>query len=131
MGNLTASIARLYRAGDEHSKQWEKLQGAISDLLVWLGKHVPQNIPLPASCRIVEEHLPYEKIVYVLHCGTKDAAGHYSLSSEANNDRRSTLRFCELIAQHNWLDKVSETLESWTSQYREASGAIDTMLRNH
>ena len=47
-GSLTDSVARLYRAGSEHSKDAAKLRQAVDDLLIWMMANVPLSVDLMA-----------------------------------------------------------------------------------
>lgn len=131
--SLTTSIARLYRAGDEHAKQWKKLSDAVAELVTWLGENFPLGEELPCNCRLREQS---SKLILV--CIDKETSQDkdgpqwerfwlYGTGGE-RNERRHIFALCDLIVKEAWLDKVSESLECWATQYQKSSSAIESSL---
>lgn len=118
--SLTESVARLYRAGSEHSQQTRKLRKAVDDLISWLLLNVPSDLkPLPCDCQIWP---------------SGDFA-RYGLTSPPDRGTAITLwritrgnehtlpelhQFCKLIAD-GFLDKLSQLLEKDSGSFKKTS----------
>ena len=50
--SLTASVARLHRAGSEYSQQTKKSREAVDRVILWIKKNWPDDLNLPQNCKV-------------------------------------------------------------------------------
>lgn len=117
---LTESVARLYRAGSEHSQQTKKLREAVNSLLSWLYKNVPANFELPCNCRLFKngEFVRTDKggMVMIFRITPGEDVPRYEL-------------FCisKLIAD-GFLDKLAEKLKAEATGFMKVSDQIASFV---
>ncbi len=116
--SLTDSVARLHRAGDEHSKSTEKLRKATDGLLRWLKDNVPVGFQLPNDCTM------YPSGEFEAGFG-KGALLKFKLTLGRTHSRHDLLKFSELIAS-GWLDRLSEALENEAAKLNAVASAAQT-----
>ncbi|MBI4094590.1 MAG: hypothetical protein HY435_00135 [Candidatus Liptonbacteria bacterium] len=129
MPSLTSSVARLHRAGSEHSSAWQKLDEAARNLVRWLGEHAPTEEIFPRNCQINVDHWG-DGIRYTLLHHPANAARttvDFWLSTYWKNERSHLIRFAELVAD-GWLDEVSKWLEEWTKRCKTTTAKIESTL---
>jgi len=113
--SLTASIARLYRAGSEYSQEAEKLRQSADALIDWLLKNRLDNIDLPMRCRVWPSG--------EFKGGYTPPFGKFRglhLQRGQPHHRSQLLLFSQLIAD-GFLDRLSEQLEEEAETFRRAS----------
>ena len=125
MASFTSDVARLHRAGSEHSRWWKKLDEAARSLVRWLGENGPIEEDFPESCRIREHYSNGQQ--FSLVCGKQ--TGDFSIQTAYSNTRQDLIAFCELITRNDWLNKVSQMLEEWTGKYKEAADSIQASMK--
>ena len=123
---LTESVARLYRAGSEHSQQTKKLRVAVDTLLMWLKQNLPDGFVLPCNCKLYpsgEFVCTYDgdfsgdqKLLF------KITIGHEHTLSQLSN-------FTGLIAE-GFLDKISKGLEDKSVRFKTSVQKIEMMLQD-
>jgi len=118
--SLTASVARLYRAGSEHSQEAHKLRRSTDTFIDWLLKQRLDNVDLPMGCRVWPSGEfkggyapPFEKF-----------SGLHLQRGQLHH-RSQLLLFSQLIAD-GFLDRLSERLEKETETFRDAAAKVDS-----
>src|ERR1035441_8325367 len=102
---LTESVARLYRAGSEHSQQTEKLREAVDNLLTWFKSNLPGGFELPCHCSF------WPSGEFIQHRDESKTRGIFQISLGQEHSQHDLLLFSKLIAD-GFLYKLSEKLET-------------------
>ncbi|OHA34171.1 MAG: hypothetical protein A2928_04700 [Candidatus Taylorbacteria bacterium RIFCSPLOWO2_01_FULL_45_15b] len=126
--NITSSVARLYRAGSEHSRSMEKLRKAIDTLLRWIGKNLPTSFLLPDNCRYWRHG---EFVQYTNHSDARFGAGikMFFVNSKSVSEwpHEHVLYFSKLIAS-GWLDRLSMLLEKEAAMLGASAYKVEKFL---
>jgi hypothetical protein len=107
--SLTDSVARLHRAGSEHSQQTKKLRCAADNLLTWFQQNLPSGFALPCDCAFYPSGEFVRTELTNPPLGTSRTVFNISLGKE--HSREELFRFSELIAE-GFLEQLSERLEA-------------------
>jgi len=130
---LTESVARLYRAGSDHSQHTEKLRVAVDNLLRWININVPIDVELPCNCKIwpdgtfkqFEQESKVEKFIFMGN--TPDR-----VIFEVNIGKRHTVSqlqaFCNLIAD-DFIEKLGDRLHNQATTFDIVAGKIETFAQ--
>jgi hypothetical protein len=122
---LTESVARLYRAGSEHSQQTEKLRKAVDNLLEWMRTYLPPDYKLPFHCRLYSSgDFTYE----VCRGGEGSVRQDFRLTKGKAHSVRDLNLFSMLIAD-GFIDKISEDLEKQTSVFSATTSKIEVAIK--
>ncbi|MEN9614337.1 MAG: hypothetical protein RLZZ347_644 [Candidatus Parcubacteria bacterium] len=135
MNNITDSVARLHRAGSEHSKSAEKLREAADNLIMWIKQNIPQNMALPKSCRIIVTPNGYEFIHYDDDVSRNRSFSHqyngsgeiFSLLRGEKASRKELLLFSQLIAD-GFLEELSTLLEKEAGMFSDTTAEIEKFV---
>lgn len=128
--NITESVARLHRAGSEHSKSAEKLREAADNLIMWIKQNIPLNMALPKSCRIILAPNEYEFIRYgddVSRSRNNGSGEIFSLVRGEKASRRELLLFSQLIAD-GFLEELSALLEKEAGTFSGTTAKIEEFV---
>ncbi|HTK33051.1 MAG TPA: hypothetical protein VL335_00685 [Candidatus Paceibacterota bacterium] len=118
--SLTDSVARLQRAGSEHSQQTKKLRIAADNLLTWLKNNIPAGFNLPCHCEI------YPSGEFLRRSpGGVDANFKMTISQEHSVD--SLMKFSYLI-EEGFLDQLSQALEVDAHRFKDAAEKTESFL---
>jgi hypothetical protein len=119
---LTESVARLHRAGSEHSQQIKKLRAAADQLIEWLMKNIPTDFELPCGCTIYPSgEFQREKT---------ENSEIFRLTKGTEHKLCYLQRFAHLIATDGFLDKLSEALQTESTKYKFTTNQINRFLTN-
>ena len=121
--SLTASVARLYRAGSEHSQQTQKARKAVDDLLTWMIKNLPSNLQLPCKCRL------YPGGEFVQWVTDPDKGPHQKLEITRGREHSlsNLLDFSQLVSE-GFLDELAKLLEDRSATLGEMTGKINSFI---
>ena len=122
--SLTASIARLYRAGSEHSQQTQKARKAVDDLLSWMRKNLPPNLQLPCRCRLYPSG-DFEQ--WAENSITKELFQKFIITRGQEHSLLSLLDFSKLIAD-GFLDELVKVLEEKSTTLGKMTGKINSFI---
>jgi hypothetical protein len=114
--SLTESVARLHRAGSEHSHQTKKLRSAADNLLTWLKQNLPSDFGLPCNCTLYPNGEFVRTELTNPPLGTSRTVFNISLGKE--HSREELFRFSELIAD-GFLERLSERLETEATRFKK------------
>jgi len=124
---LTESVARLYRAGSEHSQQTVKLRKAVDSLLSWMDKNLPTGFVLPCDCKL----WPSGEFARLSSTGPVnlffDQKALFKVTIGHEHTLNELLGFSKLIAD-GFLDKLSEKLETQAMAFQKTSKQIDSFV---
>ena len=121
--SLTASVARLHRAGSEDSQQTKKLRLAVDSLLLQL-KEIDFS-PLPCSCRLYPSGEFVQTELSNPPFGTDVVVFKVTIGKE--HSLPDLFAFSRLIAS-GFLDKLSEGLESRAKTFGKTSAEISKFI---
>ena len=96
---LTASVARLYRAGSEHSQETEKLRKAVDSLILWLLDHELADVQLPMCCEVWKDGT-----------FTRSSGGFFQVRM-GNKHLRDRLQLFSKLIVDGFLEELSTQLE--------------------
>ncbi|PCI30057.1 hypothetical protein COB55_00680 [Candidatus Wolfebacteria bacterium] len=116
--SLTENVARLYRAGSEHSQQTKKLRKAVDQLLSWIKDNVPLGFQLP-----IGQIFPSGEFVFTCPTSTheiKITIGEEHLLLDLQS-------FSGIIA-YGFLDELSDSLEESAGSLESTSNTIESFL---
>ena len=118
---LTASVARLMRAGNEYSEGYVKLRIAVDRLAIYLARILP---PGPFN---LPEHFVFQAWPSGEYRLEKFDGGGNSVFKLDNTtkSRESLMAFAGEVAQ-GWFDKVSEQLERESAHINWAAQTVET-----
>lgn len=119
--SLTASVARLYRAGSEHSEQSRKLREAMDDLLRWISDNVPIYMDLPFDC------VRFADGSFIRNHNSPSKRFECRRGDKHSND--ILLKFSELIAD-GFLNELAANLETEAKSHRDTATTVNTFLIN-
>lgn len=112
---LTESVARLYRAGSEHSQQTKKLRQAVDNLLRWMLDNLSHDFVLPLNCKLY----PSGEFTYTV-CDKSSVRENFTLAWGKKHSVYDLHLFSALIAD-GFIDKLSEFLEKEHSSFSETT----------
>ena len=119
--NIKTDIARLERAGAEHSAWMEKLSNAVDNMAKHLAKTLPhQRESLPRGYFF--ESCPNGD--YALIKGSKISLRNTSFGGKC---RKDLLDFAADVAD-GWLNEVAEYLEKETENFKRTTEQIEQVL---
>lgn len=119
--SLTESVARLYRAGSEHSQQTQKLREAVDSFIEWLMANIPAGFIMPNGASI------YPSGEFV-HMGGFDSTEYFVVARGAEHTRHSLNLFARLIGTENFLEKLSEALEAESRKNAVVTETVNAFL---
>ena len=119
--SLTESVARLYRAGSEHSQQTQKLQVAVDSLLRWIKEKIPNDFVLPCDAYMY----PSGEFEWKELWGDRMSPRIITLGTE--HSVFDLVCFSKLISD-GFLDKLSEKLEAEAMTFQKTSKQIDSFV---
>jgi hypothetical protein len=118
--SITGSVARLYRAGSEHSQQTEKLRKAVDDLITWMIENIPDDLkPLPCNCTVWRSG-DFARNGLNGQSGMGTSIELWRITRGQKHALTELLQFSELIAD-GFLDELSILLENQSMKFEEAS----------
>jgi len=119
--SLTESVARLYRAGSEHSQQTEKLRIAVDNLLLWMKINIPFGFKLPDNCKI------YPSGEFVQYDNSLFGKRKFGLEMGKVHLLQELSEFSKLIAD-GFIERLVDKLEENTKEMQRADEKICTLL---
>jgi hypothetical protein len=128
---LTESVARLYRAGSEHSKQTEKLRLATDKLLEWILKNVPDDIHLPCNCKIwpdgtFKQFEQNSRIREIIMLGNINEKNIFEITIGQKHSINQLQAFCKLIAD-DFIEKLGNLLHNQATTFDIVANKIGSL----
>lgn len=120
--NITDSVARLYRAGSEHSQSAEKLRDAANKLLQWIKDNVPDGFTLPLGCKIY----PSGEFTRVIEAPIGSCPA-FKITLGERHTRESLFRFSKLIAD-GFIDELAQSLSDEAKNFAQSAQKITKLV---
>lgn len=135
--SLTASVARLHRAGSEYSEQTKKSREAADRVILWLVKNWPFGLKLPCDCAVypsgefVYKNISWWKLprrikiwVFEFLTWSYFPLASFTLVCEKEHSIDDLNSFSKLIAS-GFLDKIAEILEDQAQKQLDMTNQIN------
>ena len=121
--SLTASIARLHRAGSIYSQQNAKLRQAVDDLIGWLCQNLPHGFVLPFDCYVWPSGDFAQMRVVDPKKPLVDNPQIFKVSRGGPHSLHDLLLFSQLISD-GFIDQLSIRLEEQAGKFANTSQTV-------